>query len=126
MKRLLGGLGLVALAILTVACSGVSAAPATDDPGASAGDTIVVVAKDIKFATASIAAPAGEPFQIVLDNQDAAPHNVAIKDASGADVFKGEVVSSTKVTNRIPALAAGTYTFLCEIHPDMQGTLTTE
>ena len=137
MKRLVLSLGLVALAVITAACSGGSAAspaasapaasaPAASAPAASAGagDAIVVVAKDIKFSTSSITAPANAPFQIVLDNQESAPHNIAIKDAAGAEKFKGEVVSSAKVTYDVPALAAGAYEFWCEVHPDMKGTLT--
>lgn len=135
MKRLVLSLGLVALAVITAACSGGSggstASPAASAPGASApgasapaGDEIVLVAKDLKFSTASITAPADEAFQIVLDNQEAAPHNVSIKDASGAITFKGEIVSSKQVTNEVPALAAGAYEFFCEVHPDMKGTLT--
>jgi plastocyanin len=38
----------------------------------------------------------------------------------------GEIVSSTKVTYAVPALTAGSYTFICEVHPDMKGTLTAE
>lgn len=127
MKRLLLGLGLVALATVTAACSGASAAPATDGPAASpAGDAIVVVAKDLQFQTTAITVKAGQATDIVLDNQEGAPHNLAIKDASGAGVFKGEIVSSATVTNAVPALAAGTYTFYCEVHPNMQGTITAQ
>jgi len=128
MKRLVLASGLVALAVLTAACS--SSSPAVPDgtapppASATAGGGTVVVAKDLKFSTASIAAPADEAFQIVLDNQESAPHNIAIKDAAGTTVFKGEVVTQTQVTNNVPALAAGTYEFWCEIHPDMKGTLT--
>lgn len=135
MKRLVLSLSLVALAAVTAACSGGSggttASPAASVPAASApaasapaGDAIVVVAKDLKFSTASITAPADEAFQITLDNQESAPHNVAIKDASGAEKFKGEIVTSTNVTYDVPALAAGAYEFWCEVHPDMKGTLT--
>lgn len=137
MKRLVLGLGIVALAVFSAACSGgsgasasapVASAPAASAPAASApaGDAITVIAKDLKFSTASITAPADEAFQIVLDNQESAPHNIAIKDAAGAEVFKGEIVTSTKVTNEIPALTAGAYEFWCEVHPDMKGTLTAE
>lgn len=128
MKRLFLALGLTALAVITAACSGATAAPATDAPAPSApsGDAIVVVARDLVFQSTEITVPAGEPVAIVLDNQEGAPHNVAIKDASGAEVFKGEIVANAKVTNAVPALSAGTYTFWCEVHPDMQGTITAE
>ena len=129
MKRLVLGLGLVALAVLSAACSGGSgasaSAPAASAPAAApAGDAITVSAKDLKFSTASLTAPADEAFQIVFDNQESAPHNIAIKDAAGAEKFKGEIVTSTKVTYDVPALAAGAYEFWCEVHPDMKGTLT--
>jgi plastocyanin len=128
MKRLFLGLGLVALAAVATACSGATAAPATDAPAepAPAGDAIVIVAKDLQFQTAAVTVPAGKPVEIVLDNQEGAPHNIAVKDAAATEVFKGEIVSSSKVSNAIPALAAGTYTFWCEVHPSMQGTITAQ
>jgi plastocyanin len=122
MKRLVIGLGLVALAAVTAACSGGSSTP-TAAPSIPA-DAIVVVAKDIAFSPTEVAVPAGEPITIVLDNQEDAPHNIAIKDSTGADVFKGEIVTKTQVTYEIPALTAGSYPFICEVHPNMTGTIT--
>jgi plastocyanin len=50
---------------------------------------------------------------------------VEIKDSSGTSVFKGEIFSGVaKKTYDIPALAAGTYQFICTVHPNMAGTLT--
>ena len=133
MKRLALGLSLAAIALLTVACSssGSTPAPATGSPaspGASApaGEGVVIVAKDLAFSPTEVTIPADTATEIVLDNQEAAPHNIAIKDAAGATVFKGEIVTQTKVTNAVPALAAGAYGFWCEVHPNMTGTLTAE
>ncbi len=127
MKRFVLGLALVGLAAVTAACSsGGGGAPTGGSATVTAGGSITIVAKDNKFLTTSVTAPADEAFEIVLDNQEGAPHNVAISDASGAKVFTGEIVSSTKVTNAIPGLAAGSYTFICEVHPDMKGTITAE
>lgn len=127
MKRIAQVIGIVALAIAAAACSG-GGAPATDAPpqpvpSSPAGEAIVIVAKDLAFDTTSVSAPADEAFEIILDNQESAPHNIAIKDAAGESVFKGEIVASKQVTNAIPALAAGSYTFWCEVHPEMEGTL---
>ena len=130
MQRLLLTLGLVAIAVVAAACSGGSgaatASPAASAPAGSPVSGIVVVAKDVAFATTTIAAPADEPFQIVLDNQDSVPHNIAIKDGSGTVVFKGEIVTQNQVVNNVAALAPGTYQFFCEVHPNMTGTLTVQ
>lgn len=133
MHRFLLGVGLVALAVVSIACTGAGAAPPSGTPEPStpagspgSGGPIVVVAKDIAFEQTAITVPAGQPVEIVLDNLDEAPHNIAIKDASGATAFKGEIIGKGTVSNAVPALAAGTYTFWCEVHPDMQGTITAE
>ena len=127
MKRLTLTFGLVVLAAVLAACSNTSAAPTTTSQppaGGNAGDAVTVVAKDIAFKNPDVAVKAGAPVQIVLDNQDGAPHNIAISDANGQGVFKGDIVSNAKVTYNVPALAAGTYTFICEVHPNMKGTIT--
>ena len=123
MKRFALGLGLVALATMTVACSSGSTSSPTAAPSVAA-DAIVIVAKDLAFQPTEVAAPADEPFTIVLDNQEDLPHNLQIKDASGAEVFNGEIINKGQVSNSIPALAAGSYPFLCQVHPDMTGTIT--
>jgi plastocyanin len=41
-------------------------------------------------------------------------------------VFKGEIVTGQKVDYQVPALAAGSYSFVCEVHPEMKGTLTVQ
>ena len=127
MKRLTLALGLVALATVLAACSGASAAPAiqTAAPaGGPAEGAVTIVAKDLKFTQPADSVKADSAFDLRFDNQDGAPHNVAISDASGKSVFKGEIVSSTQVTYHVPALAAGTYSFVCEVHPDMKGAIT--
>ena len=126
MKRLTLAFGLVALAAVLAACSGAAAAPGSPDPGAPTGEVVSIVAKDMKFTTPQVSVKAGAPFSISFDNQEGLPHNVAISDASGASVSKGEIISSKKVTYAVQALAAGTYPFICEVHPDMKGTLTAQ
>ena len=124
MKRLATTLALVALAAVLAACSGTSAAP-TPAPSVDP-DALQISSKDLKFSTDKLVAPAGEAFQIVYDNQESAPHNIKISDSTGAEVFKGEIVSNQTVTYSVPALAAGAYPFICEVHPDMKGTITAD
>ena len=133
MKRLTLTLGLLALAAVLAACSGASAAPegtsqppaggTAQQPAGGTGD-VSIVAKDIAFQTTDVSVKAGTPVTIDFDNRDGAPHNIAISDAKGQTVFKGDIVSSKQVTYSVPALAAGTYTFICEVHPNMKGTIT--
>ncbi|HEU4571766.1 MAG TPA: cytochrome c oxidase subunit 4 [Candidatus Limnocylindrales bacterium] len=89
---------------------------------------VTIDAKGIAFVQTSATAPASKPFTIAFDNQDAGtPHNVAIhKDSpTGQQAFMGEIVTGPKVVvYDVPALAAGTYAFVCSVHPNMTGTLT--
>jgi spore coat protein A len=134
-KRLTLTLGLIALAAVLAACSGTSAAPGTASPAqpsrapaspGAGGGTPTVTARDLKFVQTEVTVPAGKAFELILDNQEGAPHNIVIKDPGGGKLFGGEIVSNAKVTNQVPALTAGSYTFFCEVHPDMKGTLVAE
>ena len=59
------------------------------------------------------------------NNDPGIPHNVEIKNASGASMFKGQIITGpAKMSYQVPALAAGTYMFVCDVHPNMTGTLT--
>jgi plastocyanin/mono/diheme cytochrome c family protein len=115
----------------SVAPSG-SAAPSAAPSGSAAssggpaGTTVNVKAANIAFDPTTIEAPAGAPFTIAFDNEDSGiPHNIDISDASGASVFKGEIISGVATKDyAVPALAAGTYKFICDVHPNMTGTLT--
>lgn len=107
----------------------IAAARATPPPAASAapGQTqIDLSAKNIAYDKTSLEAPAGQPFSIKFQNDDpAVSHNVAIKDAGGQEIFRGEIFPGVDArTYPIPALAAGTYSFSCTVHPNMTGTLT--
>ena len=123
MKRFLTALGLVALAAFSVACSSAAAQPKPSGAVDPNGPTIV--AKDMVFAPASVEIAAGKNVTIHFDNQDSAPHNVAIyKDASASEkISVGEIATAAKVDQVVPALAAGTYFFRCDVHTNMTGTI---
>ena len=46
-------------------------------------------------------------------------HNVEIKDAAGASLFRGEpyIDGGQEIDYQVPPLAAGTYPFICTVHP---------
>ncbi len=105
------------------------AAPSAGASGGTSGGTGAVVditAQNIAFQQTAVSAPANAPFTIHFDNQDASTmHNVVIKDGSGNEKFSGDLVTGpAQVDYQVPALPAGTYTFVCAVHANMTGTLT--
>ena len=109
------------LAAALAACGGPAAPLPTPPPGA-----VVVVAQGTTFTTQHVTAPAGVAFTLFFENHDSEAHNVHIRDAGGATVFPGEIVTGpTAIAEDVAALAAGTYRFLCDIHPEMTGELVT-
>jgi len=86
-----------------------------------------LTAKDVNYDKTTLdVASADKPFTIKFQNNDAGVgHNVSIKDASGQEVFKGEIFNGVDSrTYPIPPLKAGTYTYVCSVHANMTGTLT--
>src|SRR4051794_22689420 len=108
------------------AAPGGSGAPAPGGGGGTGG--VKLTAQNVAFVETSLTLPAAKPFGLAFDNEDAGtPHNVEIKDAGGTVVFKGEVFNGVKTTiYQVPALTAGSYTFLCIVHPSMTGTATAQ
>jgi plastocyanin len=108
------------------ASPGPSGSPsASVDPNAA---VVEIAASGIKFEPTEITAPADEPFVIDFANQDAStPHNIEIKDSTGAVKFTGPTFNGVETRQyQVPPLAAGTYPFVCTVHPGMEGTLTVE
>jgi plastocyanin len=130
MKRLATTIALAGLALLIAACSGSatttapSGSPASSDPNA-----LQISARNLQFSTNELSAPADTAFKIEFDNQEGAPHNVSIynDESRSQKLFvKDPFGGPQKVTYDVPALAAGSYIFLCDVHPDMKGTLTVQ
>ena len=107
-----------------------SGAPTTAPSEAPGGETVTlkITASGIAFDTDTLEVPAGVPFKIEFANNDAGiPHNVAIHEGSptGPAVWTGEIFNGVETrTYDVPALPAGTYGFVCTVHPNMTGTLT--
>jgi plastocyanin len=91
-------------------------------------DVVSVCAVDEQsFVTDVIEAPAGEPFELRFNNQDAGvEHNVAIyTDESAAEpLFVGDFILGIGFgIYEVPAIDTGSYFFRCDIHPAMTGTV---
>jgi cytochrome c oxidase subunit II len=102
--------------------------PSGGPSGAPAGTVVPLSAQNIAFSTATLQAPAGQPFTIDFKNDDqSVPHNVEIQDASGAVKLKGDTITGVaEIQYPVDALPAGDYKFLCTVHPNMTGTLTVQ
>ncbi len=123
-----------AAAVLLVLVVIAAAACGSDDPTLGQGGTgctpgataLAISARDLKFDKTCLAAPADQDLTIAFDNEEALPHNVAIRNKAGdGDLFYGEVFSGPKVvTYTLKGLPSGTYRFWCSVHPSqMQGSL---
>ena len=114
-------------AVASAVAGGGGARPSAAAPSLPAADALET-AENTLFVVGALTAPAGKPFTIAFDNKDAGqPHNIEIKDASGTVVFNGKIITGPSViVYDVPALAAGTYPFVCTVHANMTGTLTTK
>ena len=114
--------------ILTYANAQPSSSPTAAASGGSGG--IALTAQDVKFQTTSLTATAGNAFTVTLTNKDTVPHNFAILKPGGGPsdfLFNGQPLTQggQSTTYSVPGLPAGTYTFICIVHPtQMTGTLT--
>lgn len=113
---------LVAVSSIALAgCGGAASPPASYPPGA-----IVVVAANLTFSPTQLIVPADTKFTLVLENRDSAQHNVAIRTKQGFEgdlIFRHDPISASSVVLEVGPIPAGTYYFLCEVHPSMTGTV---
>ena len=122
--RRVGRVGRVAalagLVLTLAACSSGPPAPTLAVPSGA----VVLRAVDSKFQPSQLTAPPGQSFVLYFDNADALPHNAVIRAADDTRVFEGEIFSGpAQRIDDVPALASGTYTLHCDVHPEMSGTL---
>ncbi len=102
---------------------------ATPKPVPSGSPVLDVTAVGIAFDTRELEVAADTPFAIAFRNEDPAGvlHDIDIRDSDGnvlAD--QATIDGGTSTTYSYEGLPAGTYTFICSIHPipAMTGTIT--
>jgi plastocyanin len=125
--RTLAALGLVAA---LAACSGTGERPAgtrTAEPFGR-GAAITVVARNTAFDVGELVLPAGLPVALTLDNRDGALHNLSIFPSAdgpeGAPLLSFDPFGGpAEQTHTVDPLQAGTYSFHCDLHPQMQGAV---
>jgi cytochrome c oxidase subunit 2 len=103
------------------------ATPAPRPSGAAAA--LELTAKNVQYDKKDLSVAADQPFSIHFTNADPAglAHDVDIRQTDGKTVLQDKPTTDggKDVTYDYTALKAGTYTFICSVHPqNMSGTLT--
>jgi plastocyanin len=104
---------------------GESPPPPEEGDGGPPG-AVAIVAQGTAFDTSELALPAGGEAVIEFDNRDPGlPHNVAIYTEAGQPLFQGEIITGpATATYRFPSPPPGSYSFRCDVHPQMSGSVT--
>jgi plastocyanin len=104
---------LLALAVPAVACSSGGGAPTCDNPVT----TTNVALKDFEYDPSCVAATASDTLTIA--NDGGSPHTFTVK---GTDVSVN-LDAGDQAQIALTGVAPGTYTVVCNYHPQMVGAL---
>jgi plastocyanin len=99
---------------------------AGDEKGAGSG-SVEIAAQALAFDKKDLTIPADKEFKLAMDNKEAMPHNVAILKSQGSAevLFREAPVPGPKKTEwTVKPIPAGKYYFQCDVHPNMNGTVT--
>jgi plastocyanin len=103
-----------------------SAAPA--EGGAPSSD-LAITAASLAWDEDTLAASAGEPLTITVENEDTTVHNFSIyeDDSLAKELYIGEdAPPNGSVEEKVDPLKKGEYYFQCDYHPSMNGSLVVE
>lgn len=116
-----GALLFVSGALLLGGCA---ASVADTTPAATPAVTVSLSATGVAFEQTELTVAADAAFAIRFEIRDNVPHNVAIlgPQKMASEVFSGPAAR----TYTFGALPPGSYTFLCEVHPEMTGTVVSQ
>ncbi len=105
-------------------------AASSADASAGGGEVVeITVATDegaeLLFEPESVTVPAGTTVRLTFDNVSTVPHNLTFRDTINAATAT-TVAAGASETIEFTAPEAGEYTFVCTLHPGMEGTLIVE
>lgn len=115
-----------ALGATLSACGGGAALGDASPPTSLDPASPHLAAADIAFDQSTLTVPAGRPFVLVFENRDSVQHNVSIFETAALEGRQFQGVLFAGPATRwypVPALAAGTYVFACDLHPNMRGVI---
>jgi plastocyanin len=110
--------------------AGGGGSPGPSEAAATPGTAFDLTAKNIEYSSKSFTVPANTAFTINFTNADSpgVTHDVDIRAADKTTVLQNQEVTNGGSTTKYSyeGLPAGTYVFICSIHPiaQMTGTLT--
>jgi len=103
----------------------------TEEPTGEPSDgptEATIVAVNIQFDTDSMELAANAEVTVTFDNQDTGvPHNWAMytDESASQEIFVGEIFPGPEVREHtFTTPGPGEYYFRCDVHPNMQGTVT--
>ena len=119
-----------ALSLSVMACSSAASPTGSVTCVAPVNGVLTLTAASTAFDAACLALPAGETTTIALVNNDSEPHDLAIYTDSSrsTQLWAADQIADAGATveYEVPGLDAGTFYFLCTIHPGMNGSVVVE
>jgi plastocyanin len=123
--------GVVTVGVVVLATAGVASAAKGErefeHKGPAAPPALTLTAKNTTFSRSELHAPADTPFTLTFHNQDnGVYHNVGIytEPTGGKPIVDGQPVQGVKkITYTWTVSTPGTYTFRCDFHANMVGTI---
>ena len=121
----IGFAGLAVILYLMLFKPTLGMAPAVAGQNTGGGPEVALEASELSFGVRRLTAPADERLTLRFSNDSSVAHNVSIYRRDGESLFTGETFTGPRVIDyAIPALAQGSYQFVCDVHPQqMTGTL---
>jgi plastocyanin len=95
----------------------------------AASTQITVVATDNKFDKTALTVPVGKEVTVTFENKGSAIHNwhlQGVKDKNGKDITTQLIAGGKTETVSFVIDKAGTYEYMCDVHPEMRGKLTVQ